>query len=158
MKIIIKLTKYLVVLLLAITLLIQFGCDKNDNSIIISEVLAKYKSLNGVVDDVKVDLWDTYFLNHSEIGNTHDNHTEIGWESFHNSILKNKTFPVNERITVETSDITVHLINKNTSWVKGKLRLVLPNGRVSNNVFYDSLIKTKDGWRVFNSIVNTISE
>jgi preprotein translocase subunit SecG len=51
-----KITKYLVVFFFTITLLIQFGCDKDDNSIIISEILAKYNSLNGVVDDAKVDL------------------------------------------------------------------------------------------------------
>lgn len=153
-----KATKCLVAVFFAVTLLLQFGCDKDDNSIIISEISAKYNNLNGVVDDAKVDLWDSYFLNHPEIGNTHENHTNMGWETFHNAIIKDKTLPLNERLAVETSDITVHLINKNTSWVKGKLKMVLPNGRVSNNIFYDSLIKTKDGWRVFNSVVNTISE
>ena len=132
--------------------------NKDDNSTSISEILAKYNNLNRIVADAKVDLWDTYFLKHSEIGNTHDDHTSVGWETFLNTKSRDKALPLNERITFETSDIKVHLINKNTSCVKGKLKMILPKGIVLNNIFYDSLIKTKDGWRVFNSIVNTASE
>ena len=66
--------------------------------------------------------------------------------------------PSNERLYAETYDLAVYPINESTAWVKGKLKMIFPNKKVSNNYFYDSLIKTRDGWRVFNSVVNTVLE
>lgn len=129
---------------------------ENDTNNITSEILKKYKELNGVIDDKKVDLWDTYFLNHHLIGNTHNNNSKIGWETFHNVIMEDKLLPEDKRFYAETYDITVYPINKNTAWVKGKLKMVYPDGMVSENYFYDSLIKTDEGWRVFNSVVNSV--
>ena len=122
---------------------------------ITSELLTKYTELSGIVDDLKVDLWDTYFLNHPDVGNTYDNNTTYGWEAVHNELIKDKLLPSDKRIVFELYDITVHPINKNTAWVKGKIKLTFPEGKINNYIFYDSLIKTKDGWRVFNSVVNS---
>ena len=148
-------------MLLVVVLIVQ-SCTTNKSEynpdVITSELLAKYKELDGIIDDKKVDLWDTYFLIHKMIGNTHNNNSKIGWEAFHNVIMGDKLLPEDERFYAETYDITVYPINKNTAWVKGKLKMVYPDGKVSENYFYDSLIKTKDGWRVFNSVVNSIPE
>jgi len=152
---------YSYIVLLVVVLIVQ-SCttnkSENDPATISSEVLARYNELNGIIDDKKVDLWDTYFLNHHLIGNTHNNDSKIGWEEFHKVIMGDKLLPEDERFYAETYDITVYPINKNTAWVKGRLKIVYPDGKVSENYFYDSLIRTKDGWRVFNSVVNTTSE
>ena len=153
-----KIIKSLVMFIAVVIVFLQYGCGKENNSSIVSDISTKYKNLNGVVDDAKVDLWDTYFLNHPEIGNIHNNHPKYGWETFHNAIIEDKKLPLSERIAAESSEIKVHLIDENTAWVEGKIKIIYPNKKVSNNYFYDSLIKTKDGWRVFNSVVNTIPE
>ena len=123
---------------------------------ITTEILEKYNELSGVVDDPRVDLWDTYFLNHPNVGNTYDNNTTYGWEVVHNELIKDKLLPSDKRFVFELYDIDVHPINENTVWVKGKIKLTFPEGKINNYIFYDSLIKTKDGWRVFNSVVNSI--
>ncbi len=92
------------------------------------------------------------------MGNTHDDKTNMGWDKFHNMIAEYKTLPKDVRPYIETFDIEVFPIDKNTVWVKGKLKIVYPNGKLSNNYFYDSLLKTKDCWKVFNSVVNTIHD
>lgn len=151
----------LIILALVVALIACNGETKNsvyDSEKIENEILTKYNELNGLVDDAKVDLWDTYFLNHSLIGNTHDDHSNIGWETFHNAIIQDKSLPNNERLYAETYDITVYPINESTAWVKGKIKINYPDKKVSIKYFYDSLIRTSDGWRVFNSVVNTIPD
>ena len=156
--------KRVVTLMILALVLVLTACNSEtkkpgfDSEKIKNEILTKYNELNGLVDNAKVDLWDTYFLNHPGIGNTHNDHTNIGWETFHNAIIKDKSLPNNERLYAESYDITVYPINESTAWVKGKIKMIFPDKKISNNYFYDSLIKTKDGWRVFNSVVNSISD
>ncbi|MBU1012822.1 MAG: hypothetical protein KKG99_07440 [Bacteroidetes bacterium] len=149
------------IMFFAVVLIVQ-SCTTNKSEynpdVITKEILAKYNELSGVVDDSKIDLWDTYFLNHPNVGNTYDNITNCGWETVHQALIKDKSLPSNERFVFELSDITVHPINKNTAWVKGKIKLTFPEGKINNYIFYDSLIKTIDGWRVFNSVVNSIEK
>lgn len=153
---------YFFVLNLVVVLFVLSACTtnkvENDPNIIVSEISAKYNELSGIVDDPKVDLWDTYFLNHPNVGNTYDNNTECGWETVHQALIKDKLLPIDKRFVFELFDITVYPINKDTAWVKGRIKLTFPEGKINNYIFYDSLIKTEDGWRVFNSVVNSIPE
>ena len=92
-----------------------------DSEMIKSEILAKYNELNGLVDNAKVDLWSTYFINHPRIGNPHNDRTNIGWENFHNAMIKDKSLPKNERLYVEAHDIAV----SNLDWIEENLHLFI---------------------------------
>jgi hypothetical protein len=94
-----------------------------------SELAEKYNAYNGRVEDQTVEMWDTYFLRSPNIGNMHEGHPEIGWEAFHAG--------------------TIAFVKSNP---KGEL-VIKTNDRVMVADFYDSLVKTVEGWRVILSVV-----
>jgi hypothetical protein len=115
-----------------------------------SELAEKYNAYNGRVEDQTVEMWDTYFLRSPNIGNMHEGHPEIGWEAFHaGTIAFVKSNPKGE-LTME--NLEFYPIDSNIAWVRGKM-VIKTNDRVMVADFYDSLVKTVEGWRVILSVV-----
>ena len=115
------------------------------------ELIKKYNKFNGKLSDQTVELWDTYFLKSPNIGNMHEGRPEIGWQIFHDGTVK---FVEQEYEGImEISDLKIYPISSNIAWVQGFL--VQKDGeRVGKALFYDSLVKTVDGWRVILSVVS----
>ena len=116
-----------------------------------SELTEKYKSYNGRLEDQTVELWDTYFLNSPNIGNIHKDKPEIGWETFHKGTIEF----VNSKLKGELrlDNLEIYPISSNTAWVKGRMVITIKD-QSYKDIFYDSLVKTVDGWRVVVSVVN----
>jgi len=122
-----------------------------DSEAIKLELVAKYEIFNGRLENQTVAMWDTYFLRSPNIGNMHEGHPEIGWETVHKgSIGFVKSKPTGEMII---ADIECYPINSNTAWVRGKM-VVRSGNQVLEAGFYDSLVKTVEGWRVILSMVS----
>ena len=118
-----------------------------------SELAAKYNAFNGRLEDQTVEMWDTYFLKSPNIGNMHEGRPEIGWETVHRgSIEFVKSKPKGE---MRMADLEFYPINGITAWVKGKM-VITTNGRAIEAVFYDSLVRTVEGWRVILSVVSPV--
>lgn len=115
-----------------------------------TELIKKYKDLNGPLAELSVELWDTYFLNNPNIGNLHEGRHEIGWERFHDQSVQFASRGMEGELLTE--NIVVYPINSNTAWVKGDLVMVIDGRRRVSN-FFDALTKTVEGWRVFMSVV-----
>ena len=97
-----------------------------------------------------------YFLNSPNIGNVYDNTTIIGWETFHQTNIEiYKDNPVGEFII---SNIEVYPIKKDLAWVCANAKIAYSNGQSFESKFYDTMIKTKKGWKVVLSVVNDLSE
>ena len=121
-----------------------------DSDGIKSELATKYDAFSGRLEDQTVEMWDTYFLKSPNIGNMHEGRPEIGWETVHKgSIAYVKSNPKGE---MQMEHLEFYPINSNTAWVKGKM-VVKTNGRVLKAAFFDSLVKTDEGWRVILSVV-----
>jgi len=115
-----------------------------------NELIKKYEKFNGKLSEQTVELWDTYFLNSPNIGNMHDGRPEIGWQTFHDGTVKF----VKQKYEgiMEISDLKIYPISSNIAWVQGYL--VQKDGeRTLKALFYDSLVKTVEGWRVILSVV-----
>ncbi|UCH83716.1 MAG: hypothetical protein JSW50_14900 [Candidatus Latescibacterota bacterium] len=121
-----------------------------DPEAIESELMAKYNAFNGRLEDQTVELWDTYFLKSPNIGNMHEGRPEIGWETVHKGTIEFvKSKPAGEMMM---ENLEFYPINSNTAWVKGKMVITVTD-RVIRADFYDSLVKTVEGWRVILSVV-----
>ena len=119
-----------------------------------SEILAKYAAFDGPIKNQTVELWDTYFLNSPNIGNVHNNGSEIGWQTVHDGSVE--YFSKQQEGIMKFYDINIYIINAKLAWVDGKFKITQPDGAEVRVGFYDSLIKTNDGWRVIVSVVNPI--
>lgn len=53
-----------------------------------SELAKKYHAFEGRLEDQTVDMWDTYFLKSSNVGNMHEGRPEIGWETVHKGSIE----------------------------------------------------------------------
>lgn len=121
-----------------------------DSQEIQSELAAKYNAFNGRLEDQTVEMWDTYFLKSPNIGNMHEGRPEIGWETVHQGTIEFvKSKPTGE---MRMENLAFYPINSNTAWVKGEM-VVEIGDRVLKADFYDSLVKTVEGWRVILSVV-----
>ena len=124
--------------------------EKFEPALIKDELIKKYEKFNGKFSEQTVELWDTYFLNSPNIGNMHEGRPEIGWQTFHEGNIRfvEKKYEG----MMEISDLKIYPISSNIAWVQGYL--VQKEGeRVFKALFYDSLVKTKEGWRVILSVV-----
>jgi hypothetical protein len=121
-----------------------------DSDEVKSELAAKYNAFNGRLEDQTVEMWDTYFLKSPNIGNMHEGRPEIGWETVHQGTIEFvKSKPTGE---MRVENLAFYPINGNTAWVKGEL-VVKIGDRVMKADFFDSLVKTVEGWRVILSVV-----
>jgi hypothetical protein len=123
-----------------------------DEAKIKGEVVAHLKRFAGPVADQSVELWDQYFLNSPNIGNLHGPDVEIGWEAFHQGNISFFSSAGIEGGSFDVDDIRVYPINENVAWVRG---LFISNfgGATDSSVFYDTLVRTEEGWRVVLSYV-----
>jgi len=126
---------------------------KFDSDKIKSELAEKYKSYNGNLEDQTVEMWDSYFLKSENIGNMHEGMPEIGWKTFHEGTIKFLKNKYKGELLID--NIEIYPINSNTAWVKGMM-ITKINDQIYKSVFYDSLVKTVDGWRVILSVVNDV--
>ena len=124
---------------------------KFDPDKIKSELAEKYKLYNGKLEDQTVELWDSYFLKSENIGNMHEGMPEIGWKTFHENTVKFVESQYEGELLM--NNIEIYPINSNTAWVKG-IMITRINDKTYQSTFYDSLVKTVDGWRVVLSVVN----
>ena len=115
-----------------------------------SELTEKYKTYNGRLEDQMVGLWDTYFLKSPNIGNMHEGRPEIGWDIFHKGNIKFVEAKYEGELQME--NLEIYPISSNNAWVKG-IMVAKIGGKAYRDVFYDSLVKTVDGWRVTLSVV-----
>lgn len=152
----------ILVVIVALSVIMLLGCNKKaeikndlDSEKITNEILSKFSVYNGYVRQQTVDLWDTYFLKSKNIGNIHNNKPKIGWDTFHEGMKKFLSNPPNELIRFY--NISVHPINSNLAWVDAEYSITLPDSSVQRAKFYDTLMKTEEGWKVVVSVVNPIT-
>lgn len=130
------------------TIVTDKSCDTDK---IKPELEAKYKAFNCRLEDQTVEMWDTYFLKSPNIGNMHEGRPEIGWDTVHEGSIKFvESKPEGE---MAITDLEFYPIDCNNAWVKGTMVITTSNG-VFKAGFYDSLVKTVEGWRVILSVVS----
>ena len=117
-----------------------------------AEVTAHLERFAGPVSDQSIELWDEYFLNSPNIGNKHGPDVEVGWDAFHQGNIDFFAWPGREGGSFGVEDLRVYPINENLAWVRGEF-LSTFGGVSTSAVFYDTLTRTDDGWRVVLSYV-----
>ena len=115
-----------------------------------SELAEKYSAFDGRLADQTLELWDTYFLNSPNVGNMHEGRPEIGWEKVHEESIKFVERKPDGEMKME--NLEFFPIDSHIAWVKGQM-VVSVNNRMFKSNFFDSLVKTVDGWRVILSVV-----
>ena len=128
------------------------GVQEQDEERIRAEVTAHFQLFSGPVADQSVELWDHYFLESPHVGNKHGPDVEIGWEAYHEAGIRFFSSPGAKEGAFEFENIEVHPINETVAWAKGEFVATF-GGVKTTSVFYDSLIRTEDGWRVILSYV-----
>lgn len=150
---------YSTISIILISTLIFGGCNKKgDDNInfteVESEIKAFYSMLEGHVKNKTVEEWDRYFLKSPNIGNIHNNHPQVGWELFHKGIVE--LFSGNLDGNMTLTEFKIHPIDNRLIWVSALWTWEFQDGEILKSKFYDTLIKTDDGWRVVVSVVNDI--
>jgi hypothetical protein len=123
-----------------------------DEDSILTEILARYRAYEGGPEMQTWDMWKDYFLRSPNIGSMHGSNLEIGWESYRDASVAYYERPVVNRPAVRFEDLQVRVIDERTAWVRG-IYVNAYGERELRPVFYDMLIKTSEGWRVFFSYV-----
>ena len=123
-----------------------------DEASIREEILARYHSFEGSAEEQTWELWQDYFLRSPSIGNIHGSNAEIGWEAYREGSVAYYQRPPSRRAAVRFEDLQVYVIDEKTAWVTGDFMNIIGE-REMHALFYDTLIKTPDGWRVFFSYV-----
>jgi hypothetical protein len=128
------------------------GSQELDEDRIKGEVAAHFQQFSGSVADQSVELWDDYFLKSPHIGNKHGPDVEVGWEAYHQAGIGFFTSPAVRDGAFDFRNVEVHPITEDVAWAKGEFVSTF-GGRETVAVFYDTLIKTDEGWRVILSYV-----
>ena len=123
-----------------------------DEAEIIAEIEARYRSFEGSSEEQTWEMWRHYFLESPNIGNLHGTSMELGYEEYRAGSLAYFSRPPAQRAAVRFEELEVHVIDDRTAWVTG-LFINTFGEREYRPHFYDSLIKTDDGWQVFFSYV-----
>jgi hypothetical protein len=123
-----------------------------DETSVKEEILARYRSFEGSGEEQTWEKWQDYFLRSPNIANMHGDHLEIGWEAYREGSVRYYQRPAGERAAIRFDDVQVYVIDGRTAWVTGVFVNTFGEREV-RPTFFDMLIKTNDGWRVFFSYV-----
>lgn len=123
-----------------------------DHASIKEEIIARYRTFEGSPEEQTWEMWQDYFLRSPEIGNLHGDRLERGWEQYRDGSLEYFRRDPSQRAAVRFEDLEVHVIDSRNAWVRGVFVNVFGE-REYRPFFYDMLIKTDEGWRVFFSYV-----
>jgi len=123
-----------------------------EESSIKEEILARYQTYEGGSEEQTWEKWQDYFLRSPNIANMHGDNLEIGWEAYRDGSVAYYQRPAWRRAAVRFDDVQVYVIDDRTAWVTGDFMNIFGE-REMHALFYDMLIKTPDGWRVFFSYV-----
>lgn len=124
----------------------------HDEAGIIAEIEARYRSFEGSAENQTWEMWRHYFLESPNIGNMHGTNLAIGYEEYEAGSLAYFRRPPEQRAAVRFEDLEVFVIDARTAWVKGVFVNTFGEREV-RPLFYDSLVKTAEGWQVFFSYV-----
>jgi len=116
------------------------------------EILARYSSFEGGAEEQTWEKWQDYFLRSPNIANVHGDRLELGWEAYREGSVAYDQRPVEKRAAVRFEGLKIRVIDGKTAWVTGDFMNIIGE-REMHALFYDMLIKTPDGWRVFFSYV-----
>ena len=116
------------------------------------DIIARYRSFEGPAEEQTWEKWQDYFLRSPSIANMHGDRLELGWEAYREGSVPYYQRPVERRAAVRFEGLQVHVIDGETAWVTGDFMNIIGE-REMHAIFYDMLIKTPDGWRVFFSYV-----
>lgn len=116
------------------------------------EIVARYRSFEGPAAEQTWAKWEDYFLRSPSIGNLHGSNMELGWESYRDGSLRYFQRPPAQRAAVRFDDLEVFVVDERTAWVRGVFVNIIGEQEMRPQ-FYDMLLKTDDGWRVFFSYV-----
>ena len=123
-----------------------------EESSIKKEILARYQTYEGGSEEQTWEKWQDYFLRSPNIANMHGDRLEVGWEAYRDGSVPYYQRPIERRAAVRFEDLQVYVIDDRTAWVTGDFMNIFGE-REMHALFYDMLIKTPDGWRVFFSYV-----
>ena len=116
------------------------------------EIVARYKSFEGPSEEQTWAMWEDYFLRSPKIGNLHGSNMELGWDEYRDGSVSYFQTPPEQRAAVRFDGLEVFVVDERTAWVRGVFVNILGE-REMRPLFYDMLIKTDEGWRVFFSYV-----
>jgi hypothetical protein len=117
-----------------------------------SEIVARYRSFEGESEDQTWEKWQDYFLESPNIANMHGTRLEIGWETYQQGSVEYFQQPVERRAAIRFEELRVYVIDAHTAWATGVFVNIIGEREI-RPTFYDMLIKTAEGWRVFFSYV-----
>lgn len=72
--------------LICMPIIAQTEINSQKTETIKEEIMKKFTSFNGSLEEQSIEKWDTYFLKSDQVGNIHHPIKQVGWEKFHSSM------------------------------------------------------------------------